>query len=215
MLSTGTTPWLALAILFALLTFTTFVTALVAHKRKRLFGVMTGISVTVVLLLCSVVFALLSIGLRGYRALTHEEVAAIVTTKPLGQQRFQASFEFPDGRKATFELAGDQLFVDAHILKWKSIANHLGLHTEYELDRVSGRYVELRDERMQERTVHSLAPKRSVDFFALRKRFPRLGRFVDTEYGSATFIAADKRATYEVRVSTSGLLIRPLADTRG
>jgi hypothetical protein len=31
---------------------------------------------------------------------------------------------------------------------------------------------------------------------------------VDAEYGSATFIAADRPALFEVRVSTTGLLIR-------
>jgi hypothetical protein len=32
---------------------------------------------------------------------------------------------------------------------------------------------------------------------------------LDAEYGSGTFIAADKEGEFEIRVSTSGLLIRP------
>jgi hypothetical protein len=51
-----------------------------------------------------------------------------------------------------------------------------------------------------------------VDVFLLRKRFPQLEPILDAEYGSGTFIAAAQPATYEVRVSTSGLLMRRLAD---
>src|SRR5205809_310070 len=36
-----------------------------------------------------------------------------------------------------------------------------------------------------------------------------LGPLVDAEYGSATFVAATRPATFEVRVSTTGLLARP------
>jgi hypothetical protein len=49
---------------------------------------------------------------------------------------------------------------------------------------------------------------RSVDAFALRRRFAWLAALVDAEYGSATFIGAAHPAAYEVRVSTTGLLVR-------
>jgi len=38
-----------------------------------------------------------------------------------------------------------------------------------------------------------------------------LAPLVDAEYGSATFVAAGRPAQFEVRVSTTGLLIRPTA----
>src|SRR5258706_7399966 len=82
----------------------------------------------------------IAIGTQGYRALTREDVAARLFVRPVGPQRFTATVRFPDGREATFEIAGDEIYVDAHILKWKALANVLGLHTAYELDRVAGRY---------------------------------------------------------------------------
>jgi hypothetical protein len=42
--------------------------------------------------------------------------------------------------------------------------------------------------------------------FVLGRRFPR--PLLDARYGSATFIAANKPVEFEVRVSTTGLLIR-------
>jgi hypothetical protein len=150
----------------------------------------------------------ISVATQGYRALTREDVAAVVKTEPIDPSRFQARFHFPDGREAVFSLNGDELYVDAHILKWKPIANYFGLHTSYELDRVAGRYTKLEDEQRKARTVFSLSQKKPVDMFALRRRFPLLKPLLDAEYGSATFITSNKAADFEVRVSTTGLLIR-------
>jgi len=151
-----------------------------------------------------------SVATQGYHALTREEVAAAVKTEPISPGRFQARFHFPDGREAVFSLNGDELYVDAHILKWKPIANYFGLHTSYELDRVAGRYARLEDEQTKARTVFSLSQKKPLDMFTLRRRFPLLEPLLDAEYGSATFIAASKPAEFEVRVSTTGLLIRKM-----
>jgi len=153
----------------------------------------------------------IALGVQGYRALTHEEIAAMVRTEPLGPNRFRAQFRFPDGREVAYTLSGDQLYVDARILKWHPLANVLGLRTAYELDRVAGRYHDLTQEQQQPRTVQSLAPDRKVDLFSLRQRYALLSPLLDADYGSATFAAADAPTQYEVRVSTTGLLIRQLS----
>src|SRR5467141_3261981 len=89
------------------------------------------------LLLClAALGATIAAGIQGYRALTYEEVAATVKTEPVGPQRFRATIVLPDQRLAMYELAGDAFYVDAHILKWHSLANLLGVRTAYELDRV-------------------------------------------------------------------------------
>jgi hypothetical protein len=149
-----------------------------------------------------------AIGTQGYLALTREDVAALLFVESRGPQRIAAMVRFPDGREAAFELAGDELYVDAHILKWKPLANLFGLHTAYELDRVGGRYRAIEDERSAVRTVYSLAQEKPVDLFGLRLRYPFLGVLLDAEYGSATFVPVTGPAELELRVSTTGLLIR-------
>lgn len=184
-----------------------------AFSLRRLRWLAAGSRLTLALLLASL--AALSAGLvvstHGYRALTREDVAAVVHTDPLGPQAFRARIEFPDGEESSFLLRGDELYLDARILKWTPVANLLGLHTSYEFDRVAGRYTELRDERDRPRTVFSLVHERPLDLFSLRRRFPQLRRLLDAEYGSATFAAAREPASYEVRISTTGLLLRPLS----
>jgi hypothetical protein len=154
-------------------------------------------------LLCAI-----AVGTHGFKALTHEDVAARITIKPLAPQRFSATVRFADGREAAYELAGDQVYVDAHIVKWKPVANLLGLHTAYELDRIAGRYRSIDDERNAPRTVYSLRRDRPIDLVSLRQRHALLGSFFDTEYGSATYVPATGGQVLEVRVSTTGLLMR-------
>ena len=149
------------------------------------------------------------VGLRGYRALTLEVLAATVTTEPVSPQRFRATIVFPDKRLAMYELAGDAFYMDARILKWHPFANLVGLHTDFELDRVAGRYNSVVDERTKPHTTYELARPGLVDLFFLARR-QLLGPLVDAEYGSAAFIAAGGPAQYEVRVSTTGLLMRPV-----
>lgn len=152
----------------------------------------------------------LGVSTHGYRALTQEELALTVTTVPTGARTFQAFLEFPDGRDTTLHVLGDQLLVDAHILKWQYFANVLGYSTQYELDRLTGRYVDIENERALPRTVHSLKTDKPVDLFELVARYAWLRFLVDTEYGSATYVDVDAPARFQVRVSTTGLLIRPV-----
>jgi hypothetical protein len=150
----------------------------------------------------------IGVGMSGYRALTREDVAAHIVVRPLGPQRFAATFLVSDRPEMTYELAGDAIYVDAHILKWKPMANVLGLHTAYELDRVAGRYDDIAQERSGERTVYSLVQEKPVDLFGLRRRYAFLAPLLDAEYGSGTFVPVRRPAEFEVRVSTTGLLIR-------
>jgi len=111
-----------------------------------------------------------------------------------------------------YDLAGDAVGVDAHILKWHPWVNILGLHTAYELDRVTGRYRDVTEERTKPHTAYALARPTPVDLFAIARR-RLLGPLVDAEYGSAAFVPAATHAEYEVRVSTSGLLMRQVPPT--
>ncbi|HEU5339143.1 MAG TPA: hypothetical protein VFU39_07650 [Sulfuricaulis sp.] len=198
------------AVLFAVLGVVLIVAAGAALRHRRPLRMSIRLLLALVFLAAGAACGVVALGVQGYRALTHEAVAAVVRTEPLGPNRFQAQFRFPDGREVSYSLSGDQLYVDARILKWHPMANVLGLHTVYELDRVAGRYQDLAQEQQQPRTVLSLAPKREVDLFNLRRRYALLSPLLDAEYGSATFAAADGPTQYEVRVSTTGLLIRKL-----
>lgn len=210
MTSVLSTPPLALAgMLFGVLGGILVIAGLLALRRGRPFRFMLRTLMGLLLLSLGALAGTIGLGLQGYRALTREELAARIVVQPLGPQLFSATVHIP-GRPETsyYELSGDALYVDAHILKWRPVVNVLGLHTAYELDRIAGRYDAVERERTAMRTVHTLTPDRSVDLFALRTRYSFLAPLLDAEYGSGTFVQVSEPAAFEVFVSTTGLLIR-------
>lgn len=203
-------PLILLAAAFAVLAAACAAAGVFALRKKRILGGLGGVTLALLLLAVGALCATLSVATQGYRALTREEVAAVVETRPMGEQTFHAVFRFPDGTERGFRILGDQLYVDARIIKWRPLLNVLGLHTAYELDRVGGRYRSLENARAAPRTLYRLSEDRSVDLFELKRRLPLLDPLVDAEYGSATFLSVEDPARLEVRVSTSGLLIRQI-----
>jgi hypothetical protein len=206
-------PLAVAAALFGLVGGVLLIAGLRALKRRRPFRFVFRTLFGLVFVLLGALLGTIGVGIQGYRALVREDLAARITVRPIGPQQFSATFQIP-GRAETiyYELAGDAVYVDAHILKWKSLANVIGLHTAYELDRVAGRYDDIEQEQSRPRTVHSLVPERRVDLFGLRQRYAFLSPLLDAEYGSGTFVRVTRPAELEVRVSTTGLLIRDVTD---
>src|SRR5712692_2738922 len=139
--------------------------------------------------------------IQGYRSLAREELAARIVVRPYGPQQFAATLRFPDGRMVTFPISGDEIYVDARILKWHALANLLGLSTAYELDRVGGRYRGIDKERAAARTLYALGREKPVDLFDLRKRYTFLEPFLDAEYGSAAYVPVNGAADFDDRPS--------------
>lgn len=183
-----------------------------AFRNKHLGGGLSRFIIALLFLSVGLLAAVIGLGVQGFRTLTSEQLAATVEVQKLGEQRFQAVFTFPDGEVKTFELAGDEFSVEANIVKWHPWANFVGLQTAYELDRVSGRYTLLDDEQTQPRTVYSLGQNQAVNLFSLSQRLPGLSTLIDAQYGSSTFTPANDESRYEVRVSTTGLLVREVTE---
>lgn len=201
---------IAVAVGFAVLGLAFLALAVRSFRARRWMGTAGRTTGGALFASLAALAATLSVSTQGYRGLTSEEVALTVTTVPTGPHAFQAYVEFPDGRDTTLAVRGDQVLVDAQILKWRYIGNVLGLHTQYELDRLAGRYLDIEDERAQERTVHSLKTEKPVDLFDLAQRYTFLAWLVDAEYGSATYVDVRRPARFEVSVSTTGLLVREI-----
>ena len=200
------TLWVV-SVTFALMALVLFNYAFKEFSKGKVFGGISRIFVGLILLFLGLLATFLSLGVRGYQAFTNEQLAATVTIQKISEQRFSALFVFPKGEQQSFNLAGDEILVDAHILKWHPWATMLGLRTVYKLDRISGRYTSIDDEQTETRTVYSLGLDNPANLLELSKRI-NLKSFMDAEYGSATFLPITNQASYEIRVSTTGLLIR-------
>lgn len=159
-------------------------------------------------ILITAISGLILIANNIYSSFSKETLAAVITVKPQGEQQFIARVSLPDSSSTEYNISGDMLYIDAHILKWNPILNRIGIHTSYKLDRIGGRYNSISDEQEKPRSVYPLGKRKIIDMYSLRKRFLALKPLLDAQYGSATFISAQKAAVFHVMVSTSGLLVR-------
>lgn len=185
-------------------------------RHRALAGVANGIAGSL-LIAVAAVFALLAAGLHSYHRLSAEQDVAEIAFSALGPQSFRASLLYASrlektGASAgeTFELRGDEWQIDARVLKWRAFANVLGFDTLYRLERLSGRYRTIDDERNAPRTVYELSPEQVIDIWVLARRYRESLPWVDALYGSATYLPMADGAHYVISVSTSGLVARPL-----
>ncbi|MGC1457632.1 MAG: hypothetical protein WA825_05095 [Steroidobacteraceae bacterium] len=179
-------------------------------RRRRVFGgVLTG-ATALSLILLSVCAVLLSANLRTYQRLSFEQPAGEIQLTRTGPREFDAVLTYPSGEHAKFSLRGDEWQMDARVLKWHVFANLIGFDTAYRLERLSGRYSTVEDERAQARTVYALNPPQRIDPWDLVHRYHSWIPWVDALYGSATYLPMADGALYEIKVSQSGLVARPL-----
>jgi hypothetical protein len=155
----------------------------------------------------------LALGLRSYERLTFEQPVAELEFAARGPQQYEATLtRLPSGERESFVLAGDDWQLDARVLKWRGYANLLGLDARYRLERFSGRYRRIEQERYGPRSVFELGESSPIDLWALAEAYPRWLPFVDAVYGNAIYLPMVQGARYQVTLSQSGLVGRPLND---
>jgi hypothetical protein len=153
--------------------------------------------------------ALIAMNLYTYARLTHEQEAARVSIRQLGQRQYAVTVQQKAAPPRHFELRGDEWQIDARVLKWRAMGNLLGFDTVYRLERLSGRYGDIPSERAGPRTVHTLADEPGVDFWTVLRRYHDYVPLADALYGSAAYVPMAEGAEYMVTVSASGLVVRP------
>jgi hypothetical protein len=179
-------------------------------RRRRLMGGMAHGAAALIFFLAAACAMLVGTSLSSYQRLSFEQPAGELQFARLGSQEFNATLTYPNGEHANFALRGDEWQVDARVLKWHAFANLLGFDAAYRLERISGRYTRLEDERTLPRTVYDLNTPGRIDPWDLLHRYRSWVPWVDALYGSATYLPMVDGALYEIKVSQSGLLARPL-----
>lgn len=200
----------ALIVVFALAGILFLFAAVRRVRRRRLLGGVLHGATALVLILLGVCAALIAANMRTYQRLSFEQAAGELQLNRTGQREFNAVLTYPSGERANFALRGDEWQVDARVLKWHAFANLVGFDTAYRLERISGRYSRVEDERTQARSVYALNPPQRIDPWDLVQRYHSWIPWMDARYGSATFLPMADGALYEIHVSQSGLIARPL-----
>jgi hypothetical protein len=197
-------------ILFALVGILCLFAAARRIRRRRVFGGVLIGATALVFILLSAVAALIAANLVTYQRLSFEQPAGELQLTRTGDREFNAVLTYPSGEHANFALRGDEWQIDARVLKWHAFANLVGFDSAYRLDRIGGRYTRLEDERSQPRSVYSLNQPQRIDLWDLVHRYHSWVPWMDALYGSATFLPMADGALYEIKVSQSGLVARPL-----
>jgi len=200
----------ALIVAFALAGILLLIAAVRRLRTRGVLGGATRGAAGLVLVLLSVCASLIAANLRTYQRLTFEQPAAELQLSRTAEREFNAVLTYPTGERANFALRGDEWQVDARVLKWHALANLVGFDTAYRLERIGGRYTRVEDERTQLRTVYSLNPPQRIDPWNLVHRFHSWIPWIDALYGSATYLPMADGALFEIKVSQSGLVARPL-----
>lgn len=205
-MSFATVPYLiiAFAVLFVL------AGAWVLLKQKWFLAWLKGMA-GILLIALAVYISLFAFNLMSYQAYTSEKSVATVSFRKVGSQEFAVTVSEPDGRSESFSLHGDLWQLDARIVKWKGIFSLFGFKPGYRLDRIEGRYLTLEDERSKPHSVFDIHPQ-SIGFDIWQGARDGVSLLVDARYGSATYLPMADGATYDVSLSNTGLLGRPLND---
>jgi hypothetical protein len=178
-------------------------------RRHILSGLLCGLFALVLLILPACI-GLVAGNMVTYTRLTHEQRALKAEFTKSGEHQFDVVLTYPQGDVQRLTLRGDEWQVDARIVKWKPLANIIGFDAAYRLERISGRYSEIADERSAPHTVYPLSQASMIDVWTLVRRVSSWVPWIDALYGSAVYVPMADRAAFAVMVTQSGLIIRPL-----
>lgn len=169
----------------------------------------------VVLVVLALGAALVALDLYSYRQVLLDKPVATISFQMVEPQAYIATVALTDaGDTREFYLRGDQWQMDARIIRWKTWIGRAGAKPGYKLERLSGRYLSIQDERSRERTVHSLRDEQEfgLDLWTWAYKNQDKTPVIDAVYGSATFVPMADGALYEVALSHTGLVAKPLND---
>jgi len=153
---------------------------------------------------------LLAFSYYGYGRLVDEERVSRIEFSQAAPGEYVARVMIDGQSDRMFTLRGDEWQMDARVVNWKPPATILGLDPIYQLDRLSGRYSDIEEERTSMRTVHALSDELALDVWHVARRFPVLMPGVDAYYGTATYLPMADGARFEVTLTRTALIARPV-----
>ena len=153
---------------------------------------------------------LLAFSYYGYGRLIDEQLVSRIEFSQSSPGEYTARLMIDGEVDRLLELKGDEWQMDARVVNWKPPATLLGLDPIYQLDRLSGRYSDIGDEMSEERTVHALSEELPLDVWRVARKFPVLMPGVDAYYGTATFLPMADGARFEVTLTRTALIARPV-----
>ncbi|MFC6685012.1 multidrug transporter [Marinobacter koreensis] len=133
------------------------IASLIFFLRPRwLLGWLKGMAVFGALVL-GIYTLSIAVSLTGYQSLEGMQTVASISTTRQGEQLWRVTVERKNEAPITEAVHGDQWQMDARILRFSGPIRWLGIAPGYRLERLSGRYTSLEQERTEPRTVIGLS----------------------------------------------------------
>lgn len=166
------------------------------------------------LLAVGTLIALMAFDVYSYKQILEEQVVATLNFEQIENQHYDAVLVDKEGNQQRFSIRGDQWQLDARIIKWKGYFASFGIKPAFRLERISGRYYDLEQETSAKRTAYAIHPSLyGIDLWQLLNKNPNWVPVIDAIYGSATYLPMKDGALFEVTLSNTGLVARPLNDS--
>ena len=180
-------------------------------NRSWIMGWLRGM-IGIAFLVFSTISVLVVLDLTTYRRLLEDTPIITISLEQLDKQKYKATLlDVLEGTEEVYELQGDQWQVDAKVIRWKGLLAAFGGRPSYRLDRIAGRYYSLEEELRKERTVYSLEKSEyGLDLWSVANQSGNKIPGFDAIYGSATYLPMADGALYEISLSNSGLIAKPL-----
>ncbi|WP_028293544.1 hypothetical protein [Oceanobacter kriegii] len=149
------------------------------------------------------------VDLYSYKQANGIQPAVTISTYKVGDQTFDLSLVDEEGNEQRYIVKGDQWQLDFRLLRWTGPIDSLAAAPVYRIDRLSGRYLSLEQERTAERTVYGLGQGGWIDVWSVLKE---KGFWLKPEMGSAVFMPLVNGATFAVTVSAKGVEAEAMND---
>lgn len=154
-------------------------------------------------------FALLTVSIIGlllawqasqFATYSQQSAIGFLAIKQLADTEYSVAIQLEDKAPQEYLIRGEYWQLDARLLQWQDWISWFSVPTSYQLDRLSGRYERLEDEKSKERTVYDLKPvNQPFDFWEVLSRSPWLPG-IKAKLGNGTFLPLSDGAAYSLWV---------------
>jgi hypothetical protein len=162
-----------------------------------------GFSALVLMVLGSV----LALDLLSYFKSNDGQVLATLKFSQLQEQEFEVELVDVSGDSNIYQLWGDQWQLDVRLIRMQGLLS--SKLPSYKLDRLSGRYLSLEQEKNSQRSVYGFMEDNYIDTWPWLTNQKWLS-MIQVKNGSAAFMPMSDGAIYEVTLSHKGLMALPV-----
>jgi hypothetical protein len=198
------------SVVFSLLALLMLYMVLRQWRKKRWLGMLRYTFLLALFASLTAAAVVVTYSFAMFHNLTYREPVAMISVRAQLPHHYAVTVTLPDGSSQQYALLGDQWLLGANVMVLKPWLQAIGMKNQYQLDFLSSRFNDpetnsttlLPSYRLSEVAHHAIA--------AWFYRMAMLPYLIETIEGSAVYMPLKDKAQYQVVLTPSGLLARPL-----